>query len=334
MSYEGAFSGKKVLITGGLGFIGSNLAEALVRQGAEVTLVDSLIPEYGGNPFNIEGIRDRVRVNVSDVRDPYAMAYLVQGQDVLFNLAGQTSHLDSMTDPQTDLAINAAAQLSILEACRKANPGIKIVFASTRQLYGRPDYLPVDEQHPVRPVDVNGINKLAGEWYHLLYNNVYGIRACALRLTNTYGPRMRVKDARQTFLGVWVRRVIEGGRVEVFGDGLQRRDFNFVGDCVDALLLAGASEAANGKVYNLGSTEVVSLLDLAELLVGLGYGGSYERVPFPPERKAIDIGDYFSDFSLIQRDLGWQPKVGLREGLGRTLEYYREHGARYWGRNP
>lgn len=325
-----AFNEKQILITGGLGFIGSNLARALVAQGAKVTLVDSLIPQYGGNPFNIDDIRDKVTVNVCDVRDPFAMAYLLQGKDYLFNLAGQTSHMDSMSDPQTDLDINATAQLSILEACRKANPGIKIVFASTRQLYGKPDYLPVDEKHPIRPVDVNGINKLAGEWYHLLYNNVYGIRACALRLTNTYGPGMRVKDARQTFLGIWVRLLLEGKPIKVFGDGLQLRDFNYVDDCVEALLLAGASDQANGKVYNLGSAEVVGLKALAEMMVGLGYGGTFELIPFPPERKAIDIGDYYSDFSLITQELGWSPKVDLQEGLKRTLAYYQAHHTQYW----
>lgn len=324
------YSNAKILITGGLGFIGSNLARALVSQGAKVTLVDSLIPQYGGNIFNIDDIREKVIVNVCDVRDPFAMAYLVQGKDYLFNLAGQTSHLDSMTDPQTDLDINATAQLSILEACRKANPTIKIVFASTRQLYGKPDYLPVDEKHPIRPVDVNGINKLAGEWYHLLYNNVHGIRACALRLTNTYGPRMRVKDARQTFLGIWVRLLIEGKPIKVFGDGLQLRDFNYVDDCVDAILMAGANESANGKVFNLGSSEIINLKELAEMMVNLGYGGTFELVPFPPERKAIDIGDYYSDFSLITKELGWQPKVGLQEGLLRTMAYYQPNFANYW----
>lgn len=324
------YSGKSILITGGLGFIGSNLARALVTQGANVTLVDSLIPQYGGNPFNIEDIRNDVNVNVCDVRDPYAMAYLLQGKDYLFNLAGQTSHMDSMSDPQADLEINAAAQLSILEACRNANPSIKIVFASTRQLYGRPDYLPVDEKHPVRPVDVNGINKLAGEWYHLLYNNVYGIRACALRLTNTYGPAMRVKDARQTFLGIWVRLLIEGKPIKVFGDGAQLRDFNYVDDCVNALMLAGASDVANGKVYNLGSSEVIGLKALAEMMVDLGFGGTLELVPFPADRKVIDIGDYYGDFSLITKDLGWEPKVCLRAGLQRSLAYYKLNHKHYW----
>ncbi len=321
---------KQILITGGLGFVGSNLARALVAQGAKVTLVDSLIPQYGGNPFNIDDILDKVTVNVCDVRDPFAMAYLLQGKDYLFNLAGQTSHMDSMSDPQTDLDINVTAQVSILEACRKVNSSIKIVFASTRQLYGKPDYLPVDEKHSIRPVDVNGINKLAGEWYHLLYNNVYGIRACALRLTNTYGPGMRVKDARQTFLGIWVRLLLEGKPIKVFGDGLQLRDFNYVDDCVEALLLVGASDQSNGKVYNLGSSEVVGLKTLAEMMVGLGYGGTFELIPFPPERKAIDIGDYYSDFSLITQELGWSPKVYLQDGLKKTMAYYQAHQAQYW----
>jgi UDP-glucose 4-epimerase len=324
---------KRVLITGGLGFIGSNLARSLVASGAQVTLCDSLIPAYGGNLHNVHDIRDRVTVNICDVRDRFAIEYLLQGQDFLFNLAGQTSHLDSMTDPTTDLQINAAAQLSILEACRKVNPAIRIVFASTRQIYGKPDYLPVDEKHPIRPVDVNGINKLAGEWYHLLYNKVHGIRACVLRLTNTYGPGMRVKDARQTFLGIWIRQLLEGQPIKVFGDGLQLRDFNYVDDCVQALLDAGASETALGQVYNLGSAEVVNLKDLAAMLVPMAADGRWELVPFPPERKAIDIGDYYSDFALAQRDLGWTPRVGLMEGLRRTVAFYREHGTHYWERS-
>ncbi|MCX6030457.1 MAG: NAD-dependent epimerase/dehydratase family protein [Chloroflexi bacterium] len=322
------FLNRRVLITGGLGFIGSNLARRLVTAGAQVTLVDSLIPEYGGNVFNIAGIEDRVRVNVSDVRDPHSMAYLVQGQDYLFNLAGQTSHLDSMQDPFNDLEINCRAQLSILEACRAHNPAVKIVFASTRQIYGKPDYLPVDERHLLRPVDVNGINKMAGEWYHILYNNVYGIRACALRLTNTYGPRMRIKDARQTFLGVWIRLAVEGKPFEVWG-GEQLRDFTYVDDAVEAILLAATTEAANGRVFNLGGDPPLSLAELAKLLIAANRGGEFVVRAFPPERKAIDIGDYYSDDRLARSTLGWQPCVPLSEGLARTLAYYRENLAEY-----
>ena len=330
MSEFESFRDKQVLITGGVGFIGSNLARRLVALGAGVTLADSLIPLYGGNVFNIDDIRERVTLNITDVRDPFAMAYLVQGKDYLFNLAGQTSHLDSMTNPQADLDINVGAQVSILEACRQSNPGVKIVFASTRQLYGKPEYLPVDEAHPIRPVDVNGINKLAGEWYHLLYNNVYGIRACALRLTNTYGPAMRVKDARQTFLGIWIRNVIEGKPIQVFGDGNQLRDFNYVDDVVEALLLAALHPRADGQVFNLGSREVLSLTRLAHMLVELHPGARFEIVPFPPERKAIDIGDYYSDYSKVEAELGWQPKVGLRQGLMASLAYYGKHQQQYW----
>ena len=322
--------GKQVLITGGLGFIGSNLARRLVTLGAHVTVVDSLIPEYGGNPFNVADIRGQLQVNVADVRDHHSIDYLVAGQDFLFNLAGQTCHLDSIRDPLTDLEINCRAQLSILEACRRRNPGIKIVFSSTRQIYGVPRYLPVDEQHPLAPIDVNGINKLAGENYHLLYCRLHGIRACALRLTNTYGPRMRVKDDRQTFLGVWFRRLIEGLPLRVFGDGMQVRDFNYVDDVVDAMLLCAHEARADGQVYNLGASDALNLRDMAALMVEIHGSGSYEIVPFPPDRKAIDIGSYYSDYRLITGQLGWRPVVGLKPGVARTLEFYAQHHKHYW----
>ncbi|BCT91751.1 NAD-dependent epimerase [Lysobacter helvus] len=317
----------RVLITGGIGFIGSNLARRLVAQGAHVTLVDSLIPQYGGNLRNIEDIRDRVTVNISDVRDQHGFRALVRGQDYLFNLAGQTSHQDSMSDPFTDLEINCTAQLAILEACRAINPAIRIVFASTRQMYGRPDYLPVDEAHLLRPTDVNGINKMAGEWYHILYSNVYGVRSTALRLTNTYGPGMRIRDARQTFLGIWIKLALEGAPFSVWG-GEQLRDFNHVDDVVDAMLLAATDDRAIGQVYNLGDSEVVSLKALADLLVDANGGGDYQLQAFPEERKRIDIGDYYADFSRFAA-LGWTPRVRLAEGLRSTLAYYRTHLSDY-----
>lgn len=322
------FRGKQVLITGGLGFIGSNLALRLQNHGVLLTLVDSLVPEYGGNRFNVAGLEKNLRINISDVRDEHSLAYLVQGQDFLFNLAGQTSHLDSMRDPYTDLEINCRAQLSILEACRKFNPGVRVVFASTRQLYGKPDYLPVDENHLLRPVDVNGINKMAGEWYHILYHHAHGLQTCALRLTNTYGPRMRIKDARQTFLGVWIRCLVEGKPFEVW-ERAQQRDFNYVDDVVEALLRAVTNDQAAGRVFNLGGEEVVSLQELAALITEANGGGSFQTMAFPPERKRIDIGDYYADFRLIHEVLGWQPRVPLRDGLERTLLFYREHLRHY-----
>jgi UDP-glucose 4-epimerase len=258
------------------------------------------------------------------------MDYLVQGQDYLFNLAGQVSHLDSMKDPFTDLEINCRSQLSILESCRYNNPEVKVIFASTRQIYGMPDYLPVDERHLVHPTDVNGINKMAGEWYHIVYNNVYGVRAVSLRLTNTYGPRMRVRDARQTFLGLWLRLAVEGKELTVYGDGRQVRDFNYVDDVVDALLRAGVDEQANGQVYNLGGDEPLGLLRLAQLLVELAGKGSYRLVPWPDNRKRIDIGDYYGDYRKIHSKLGWRPCISLKEGLRRALCYYEEHGCHYW----
>jgi UDP-glucose 4-epimerase len=329
-NHTATYTNTNVLITGGLGFIGATLAHRLVALGANVTLVDSLIPTYGGNLRNIAGIEERVRVNIADVRDEHSMNYLVQGQDFLFNLAGQNSHLDSMKDPYADLDINCRAQLSILEACRNHNPRLKIVYTSTRQIYGKPDYLPVDERHLLRPVDVNGINKMAGEWYHILYNNVYGIRACALRLTNTIGPRMRVKDQRQTFLGIWIRRLIDGEPFEIWGDGSQVRDFNDVEDVVDAMLLAGAEKAADGQIFNLGGDEPINFRDLAVLLVEANGGGEYRIVPYPPDRKPIDIGDYYADYRLIKSRLGWQPRVPLHESLRRTLAFYRAEREYYW----
>ena len=329
-SYETEFRAKRVMITGGLGFIGSNLARRLVKLGADVLLVDSLIPGYGGNLFNTHGIEDKVRLNIADIRDENSMRYLVRDQDYIFNLAGQVSHLDSMADPFTDLEINVRAQLSLLEACRHNNPAVKIVFASTRQIYGVPDYLPLDERHLLHPTDVNGINKMAGEWYHIVYNNVYGLRAVSLRLTNTYGPGQLMKHNRQGFIGWFIRQVIDGQEIQIFGDGEQRRDLNFVDDVVDAFLLAAVSEDSNGHIYNLGSDHPISLKRLAELLIEIAGQGSYRLVPFPPERKRIDVGDVYSAYFHIRDHLGWRPAVPLREGLARTIEYYRQHREHYW----
>jgi len=315
---------KNVLITGGLGFIGSNLARRLLEQGNQVTIVDSMIPQYGGNLRNLYGIQDKVNVNLSDVRDPFSINQLVKGQDYLFNLAGQTSHLDSMEDPFTDLDINAKAQLSILEACRKHNSKVRIVFASTRQIYGKPKYLPVDEEHPLAPVDINGVNKMAGEWYHLLYEKVHGIPSSILRLTNTYGPRMRIKDARQTFLGIWIRNLLEGKPIQVFGDGCQRRDYNFVEDVVDALILAASNDDAIGKVYNLGAPDPLSLKETAEIMCQEVKDSMFEMIPFPKDRQVIDVGDFLCDHELFRSSFGWNPKINFNKGIKLSIEYFKE----------
>lgn len=328
MDYRDFYRGRRVLVTGGLGFIGSNLCRALADLGAEVLAVDSLLPDYGGNLHNLAGYQDKVKINIADVRG-HGMQYLVRGQDVLFNLAGQVSHIDSMTDPFTDLEINCVSQLWILEALRKQNPEARVVYAGTRQIYGKPRYLPVDENHLLTPTDVNGINKISGEFYHLVYHSVYGIRACSLRLTNTYGPRQLIRHNRQGFIGWFLRKAVLGEEIQIFGDGQQKRDFDYVDDVVDAFLRAGAMDAAVGQVFNLGGDEPVALLDLVKLLLEVAGCGSFSLVPFPPERKRIDIGDFFADSSKIRNLLGWKPTVALREGFARSLAYYREHQEHY-----
>jgi UDP-glucose 4-epimerase len=323
------YRGRRVMITGGLGFIGSNIARRLADLGADVLLMDSLIPDFGGNFFNIDGFADRVRVNIADVRQESTMNHLVRDREVIFNLAGQVSHIDSMRDPYTDLDINCRSQLSILEACRKFNPGAKVVFAGTRQVYGKPDSLPVTEDHLVRPTDVNGINKAAGENYHILYNNVFNVRACSLRLTNVYGPRQLIKHNRQGFIGWFIRLALEGREIQIFGDGSQVRDFVYVEDAVDAFLRAGASDRVNGHVFNVGGNEPISHTDLVKLLIDVAGAGSVRQVPWPPEKKAIDIGSFYADSTRFRQMVGWAPQVSLRTGLTETLEYYRKHLSHY-----
>jgi UDP-glucose 4-epimerase len=326
--YRDFYRGRKVLVTGGLGFIGSNLCRSLADLGATVVAVDSLLPDYGGSLFNLAGYEDKVRINIADVRG-HGMEYLVQGQEVLFNLAGQVSHIDSMTDPFTDLEINCRSQLWILEAVRKRNPALKIIYAGTRQVYGKPLRLPVDETHLLNPTDVNGINKISGEFYHLVYNSVYGIRAASLRLTNTYGPRQLIRHNRQGFIGWFMRQVTLGEPIQLFGDGTQRRDFDYVDDVVEAFLRAGAMEEANGQVFNLGGHPSVSLLELVKMMLEIAGQGSFTLTPFPPDRKKIDIGDFQADATKIKNVLGWRPTTPLRDGLTRTIEYYKRHREQY-----
>ena len=327
--YRDFYRGRPVLITGGLGFIGSNLARRLVDLGADVLIVDSLLPDYGGNLFNLAGVENRLRVNIADVRQATTMNYLVGGREVIFNLAGQVSHIDSMRDPHTDLEINCRSQLTILEACRQHNPETKVVFAGTRQIYGKPDRLPVDESHLVRPTDINGINKAAGENYHIVYNNVFGVRGCSLRLTNVYGPRQLIRHNRQGFIGWFIRLALEGKEIQIFGDGSQVRDFVYVDDAADAFLRAGASDACNGDVFNVGGSEPIAHRDLVALLIGEAGRGTFRSVPWPEDKKRIDIGSFYSDSSKFTAATGWRPTIDLKTGFARTLAYYREHFDRY-----
>ena len=328
-NYLEFYRGRRVMVTGGLGFIGSNLAHKLADLDADVLLVDSLIPTYGGNLFNIDRIADRVHVNVADIRQPSTMNYLVQDCAVIFNLAGQVSHIDSMRDPYTDLEVNCRSQLTILEACRNHNPTVKVVYAGTRQVYGKPDSLPVRESHLVRPTDVNGINKAAGEYYHLVYNNVFGVRSCSLRLTNVYGPRQLIKHNRQGFIGWFIRLAIENKTIQLYGDGSQLRDLVFVDDAADAFLRAGADDACNGEVFNVGGTEPISLKDLASKLVAIAGTGQLECVPWPPDKKVIDIGSFYADSSKFTAATGWTPTVSLEDGLRQAVDFYRANFSHY-----
>lgn len=329
MNIETAYFKQKALITGGLGFIGSNLARRLLELGAEVTILDNLDPQTGGNPFNIADIRDQVCLVQADINDEASMKSVVDGQTHLFNLAGQMSHMGSMQDPFKDLNDNAVGQLKLLEACRKVNPKVSIVFAGTRQVYGRPKYLPVDEKHLLTPLDNNGVSKRAGEMYHIVYHHVHDMATCVLRMTNTYGPRMRIKDDRLTFIGWWVRQLLEGDEIQIYGDGSQIRDLNYVDDVVHALLLCASHPTAHGKIYNVGG-EPVSLLNLARTMIDVYGSGKYAIVPFPENRKRIDIGDYYGDYSLIQSEVGWQPKTSLRAGLQEMFEFYRHNKEHYF----
>lgn len=327
--YRDFYRGRRVMITGGLGFIGSNLARHLVALGADVLIVDSLIPDYGGNLFNIHGVESEVRVNIGDVRQASTMNHLVRDQEVIFNLAGQVSHIDSMLDPATDLAINCSSQLTLLEACRHHNPEAKVVYASTRQIYGKPERLPVDETHLVRPTDINGINKAAGEQYHLVYNNVYGIRACSLRLTNIYGPRQLIRHNRQGFIGWFLRLALLDEEIQIFGDGSQVRDFVHVDDAADAFLRAGANDAINGQALNVGGHEPIAHRDLVTLLLSVAGTGRMRMVEWPADKKRIDIGSFYSDSTRFSTATGWQPQITLRDGLADTITFYRAHLPHY-----
>jgi UDP-glucose 4-epimerase len=324
------WSGVPVLVTGGLGFIGSNLVHHLSRLGARVTVVDDLRPHYGGNLYNLDGIQDRVEVIRQDQGHEQAMRAIVPRFDRIFNLVGQVSHVDSMADPYGDLYTNVSTHVSLLEACRHQNPRAKIVFCGTRGQYGRPHKTPVDESAPIAPIDVNGINKHAGESYHLLYGRAHGLRVCSLRLTNTYGPRHTMKTARQGVFAWFVRQALDGQTIRLYGGGEQLRDFNHVNDVCRALVLAMERPEADGEVFNLGSRQAVSLRRVVEQIIAAAGSGQMALVPYPPELAAIEIGDYVGNYGKIQRLLGWEPQVPLEEGVAGTVAFYRQHRDHYW----
>jgi UDP-glucose 4-epimerase len=328
MSYQD----KRILITGGLGFVGSNLAIKLVDAGARVTLLDSMLPLYGANLFNIDPIRDRVTVNFSDIRDRNSMHYLVREQDYLFHLAAQVSHVDSIIDPFTDVDINVGGTLSVLEACRKYNPGVRIIFAGTRGQYGASVKVPVDESAPTNPIGMYAITHLAAEKMALMYHQMHNIQGVSLRITNTYGPRHQMKHSRYGVANWFIRLALDDETIPVFGDGRILRDFLYIDDLTRALMMCGLTEAAYGSVFNVGSGAAISFIDLVKEIVQIAGSGRYEYAPFTAERKALEPGDYWTDITKIKSVVGWEPQVSLQEGLRRTIGYYRLHRDHYWTR--
>jgi UDP-glucose 4-epimerase len=325
------FAGSRCVVTGGLGFIGSNLVHALAAMGADIVVLDGLVPQHGGDRRNLDGIDRALHTVVTDISDGDLVAPAVRGANYVFNLAGQVSHLASMLDPQRDLELNVCSHAPFLETLRAECADASIVYSSTRQVYGRPQYLPVDESHPTNPVDVNGISKLACEQLHLLYSSVYGMTVTALRLTNVYGPRQRLTMDDLGFLPVFLRRALDGETLRVFGDGAQLRDCLYVDDVVDALLLAAVTPDARGEVVNLGHTEALSLLEIAHnVAAAADTGTDVEFMPWPGDHARIDIGSFRGDFAKAKRLLGWEPDISFADGVERTIAFYR---ARPWYRS-
>lgn len=325
-----SYRSKKVLITGGLGFIGSNLAIALVKKGAAVTIVDCLLARQGGNIFNIKPVERKVVVDYADIRDPEAMNELVKNMDYIFHLAGQVSHVDSIKNPLQDLSINAEGTLVVLEACRRSNPKAKIIFSGTRGQYGSSVRLPVDEEHPMNPKGVYAITNLCAENFVTVYNQVHKIDTVALRITNTYGPRHQMQHDEYGVFNWFIRKAIDGEKIDIFGDGRILRDFLYIDDLVDCLLKCGLAPKAYGQVFNVGTGEPVNFIDLAKRIIKIARSGSIRFTRFTSERKALEPGDYYADITKIKRLVGWKPKTGLDSGIKKTLKYYRENKKHYW----
>ncbi len=319
-----------VLVTGGMGFIGSTLARRLVALGARVTVLDNLNPGQGGNSTNLDGVQKAIEILIGDQADAELVGGLVRGQAVVFNLCGRGAHADSMRDPFGDLYANGTAQLTLLEAVRQHNPNARVVFAGTRSQYGRTVRLPVSEDHPQVPVDINGAHKVAAERYHLIYHAAHGIRACSLRLTNIYGPRQLMAHGRQGFMNWFMRRAMDGEEILVYGDGAQLRDLLYVDDAVEAFLLAGLEPAADGRAFNIASGEGVSVRRLAEATAAAAGRGSVRMVEYPTDQRPIEVGDYVANITAARHTLGWEPRVPLEDGLSRTIAYFEPRRDQYW----
>ncbi|MCX8023106.1 MAG: GDP-mannose 4,6-dehydratase [Syntrophorhabdaceae bacterium] len=326
----GGLKGKEVLVTGGLGFIGSNLSIELVKAGAKVTIVDNMLPRQGGNLFNIKDIEDQVKVNFSDVRNQLSMNHLVKGKDFIFHLAGQVNHVDSMRNPIQDLDINCRGTLVLLEALRQYNRSAKVIFAGTRGEYGATVKLPVDEDHPTNPKGIYAVTNLTAEKMVLVYDDIYGIKGACLRITNTYGPRHQMAHDEYGVFNWFIRKAIDDDVIPVFGDGRILRDFLYVDDLVECMLMMTENEDVYGKVFNVGTGRPVSFIEIARKIVEIAGTGRVEFTEFTRERKEVEPGDYYADITRIRNTLGWEPKTSLEEGIRKTVDYYRRYKKEYW----
>lgn len=327
---EKAFREKRILVTGGLGFIGSNLSARLVALGAKVTIVDNMIPRLGGNLFNVKEVVDDIHINFSDVRDSHSMDYLVKGQDVIFHLAGQVNHVDSIRNPIQDLDINCRGTLVLLESCRKHNREVKIIFAGTRGEYGSSVTLPVAEDHPTNPKGIYAVTNLTAEKMVLVYHDVHNISGTCLRITNTFGPRHQMSHDEYGVLNWFIRKAIDDELIPVFGDGLILRDFLYVDDLVDCFLKVATCVHAFGEVFNVGTGIPTHFIELAKMIIEIAGSGKMALTEFTKERKEVEPGDYYTDISKINRLVRWKPETSLKEGLRKTIDFYRKHKAEYW----
>jgi UDP-glucose 4-epimerase len=325
-----AFRNKDVLITGGLGFIGSNLAIELVKLGAKVTIVDNMLPRQGGNLFNIHDIADKVTVNISDVRNELSMNHLVKGTDYIFHLAGQVNHVDSMRNPLQDLDINCRGTLVLLESLRQFNRNAKVIFAGTRSEYGSSVKLPVDEDRPTNPKGLYAVTNLAAEKMVLVYDDVFRIRGACLRITNTFGPRHQMEHDEYGVFNWFIRKAIDDEEIPVFGDGRILRDFLYVEDLIDCFLNVAVTDGAYGEVFNIGTGVPVNFYELAQKIVEITGTGKTRFTEFTQERKEVEPGDYYADISKIRKITGWKPRTSLDDGIARTVEYYRKYKKEYW----